>query len=104
MNSQRRTSVTDCPAPALDVTVADELFAALDGQTVASDGEAWEVQVRGIHGDGRGCWLQVHLLGAQELDATLLVDPGQPAAILREFGGWLGSASSADVLPAISPF
>jgi len=94
MKYSRQLSTTECAEPAsLDVTASDELFAAIDGQTLASGSGDWHLQVCGIHPDAHGCWLQVHLHGREELDATLLVDPREPAAILREFGGWLDSAS-----------
>jgi hypothetical protein len=94
MNYRRQVSLTEyAELPSLDINASDELFAAIDGQTLASGSGDWHLQVCGIHPDARGCWLQVHLQGREELDATLLVDPREPAAILREFGGWLESAS-----------
>ncbi len=94
MDYRFRLPTTGCAEPpALDITTSDELFAAIDGQTLASGTGDWQLQVCGIHHDARGCWLQVHLQGREELDATLLVDPREPAAILREFGGWLDSAT-----------
>jgi hypothetical protein len=84
-------------APEVEITPADELFAALDGQTVRAGQQAWQLEVWGIHNEGGRFWMQCHLLGANELVGTFPVDPERPADALVSVGGWAAERHADDV-------
>lgn len=103
MATNRRATVSSTEQDnLLCVTIADELFAALDGQVVTSRQEEWQVRIYGIHQDRQRCWVQVHLSGPEQLDGTLMVDPSRPASALRRFRACLASYRLASDFPALS--
>lgn len=67
-----------------DVTVADELFGALDGQVVTSDDARWRISICGIHPDHEQYWVQLMLVGPEQYAATFGIDPERPSELLRE--------------------
>lgn len=77
-----------------EVTLADELFAALDGQNVATQGLGWRVEVWGIHSAHGRYWLQCRLGGVQRIAGTFVIDPSRPRQVLQFLSDW--AATIAD--------
>ena len=73
---------------------ADQLFAALDGRVITSQGDTWELRIFGIYPGDRRSWLQFRLAGPQQIDAFLAVDSESPAAAIRAIRAGLDERAS----------
>jgi hypothetical protein len=81
-----------------ELTVADDLFGALDGQEVTSEGDRWRIAIYGIHPGRRRYWIQVLLTGPEQYAATFRIDPDRPAELLSEVATALRAPDDADVV------
>jgi len=83
------------------ITASDELFFALEGQTVEARGDCWLIEVCGIHSAGSRHWVQVQLRGPLVQGMTICVprlDAHQVATVIREWlEGLLPSALESAV-------
>jgi hypothetical protein len=68
------------------VSATDEVFAALDGQTLEDGGESWRVRVLGVHAADSAFWVQAALDGPRATNVTVRIRRGRPASMLRELG------------------
>ena len=84
------------------VSMADELFASLDGQMLDTDDSGeWEIRVAGIHFEDEHCWAQVRLTGHEDYLTTVCVDAATPQAILYAVRVSLATRVGAQVIPGV---
>ena len=71
------------------VTASDELFFALEGQTVEARGDRWLIEVCGIHSAGSRHWVQVQLQGPMVPGMTIRVPRLDAHHVVTVIQEWL---------------
>jgi hypothetical protein len=70
------------------VSASDELFFALEGETVEAQGDYWSIEVCGIHSAGSRHWVQLQLRGPSVQGITIrvsMLDAHQVVTVIREW-------------------
>jgi hypothetical protein len=88
------------PAPdhGSELTIADEIFALLDGQRISVCGRDARLQIVGVHLDGTRCWVQFVLHGREILHGTACLPSTSPAVVAALVHG----VQPDDLLPGAS--
>jgi hypothetical protein len=85
-------------APTTPISRADELFVALDGQSLEVCDGFWELRVMGIHEDRNRYWAQLNIEGPRSYDATFCIDGSSPEPLLECVKEWLARREDAAAL------
>lgn len=80
--------------PSVELTRADELFAALDGHILATDDSRWEVRVAGVHEEGDDVWAQLIISGPRQYAGTFRSKSANPVDLLASVEDWLTDCES----------
>jgi hypothetical protein len=79
------------------VNPSDELFFALEGRTVESQGDTWRIEICGVHSDGTHHWVQLNLNGPVQCGLTLRTERLESAHIVSMVRSWLDDSVPSDL-------
>ena len=96
--SASTSSVTTCGDP-VDISSADQWFAALDQRRIGADTGSWVAQVLGVHCEGDGFWVQ--LASSEDPFATIILHLAATTQIDEVVGALERHTHAVDGRPAV---